>query len=514
MTVGLNLQNNQLSALQQLKAAQSRMEKLQQDVQQQKATTNTDNQQQPQQQQAQLQNNFNALNQIATMNIYNNKGLNVEQQQNALQTVQPQDPKSKNTNLVSQLEEARTDVQTQEKLLTEIQSKPEGQNPEAKEAKDNPLFEKLPQELKQRKDIAQLMKQVDSEALLDPEKAVESLVNDALAGNKKAFMKLDEYSKNPFDKLQDSAGKGIEKVMAGAEGRPNILEMIASSSNERAGDAAAKLMNLSAENPRAQQGFERLVQSGAVNFTKVANDAKNMDPGKAASSINMLMMRGNLDKSDRKGAVSVLGQIASESPTGAGSSEAAKGLTKAVMSEPMDVAKQAAVELKQATLNGNENALNGLQTIAKSKDPQRAQLALSQLGEVAMSGSSNSTAGLETIKSVAQDPKTNGKTKSFAVETLGKVANAGGNNSADAAKTVSDIAVNKSNPANIFALNEVSKFNDSQTGNNQNNNKPNSLTSNLSETDTYKKVMSLQQQINGAGQQPFNFLNMFAMQPA
>lgn len=498
--------------MQQIKAAQNRVEKLEQLIEAPKPSNDNNVQQQAQEPQQQTANNFNALNYAAAMNIYNHKELSTDQQQGALQSLKLQESKDKNPNIITELEKTKTNLQTKEKLLAETQTMPEAGNPEAKKLKEDALFEKLPPELKARKDIGELMGQVDSEALLDPDKAVDALVNEALTGNKKAFMKLDEYSKNPFQKLQQSAAQGMEKVAAESQYSPKVLEMIAGTTSEKSNEAAVKLLNLVDKNPRAQQGFERLVKSGAINFTQVASDAKDKDPAQAASSINMLLLRGTLDKSDRKGAVGILGQIAKESPTGAGSKEAAKGLTRAVMTEPLDIAAQAISELTEATINGNADALSGLQLIAQSNNPSRSQLGLQQLGKVSMSGATGSTESLETIKKVAQSPSTDGKTRNFAVETLGKVANAGGNTGKEAVQTISNVAVNKTNPASGNAFNEIGKLNNSTIGINPTNN--NNKQPNLSDSDTYKKVMATQQQINSFGQQSPSLLNKFSMQVA
>lgn len=499
--------------MQQLKAAQNRVQQLQQQISTQNTPEPTKPQELQQQNNPQNTGNFDALNHVAAMNIYNHKELSTTQQQGALELLQPQDAKNKKSNLVSELEKANSDVQTQEKLLGEVQPSTGNKNPELDKLKQNPLFEKLPNELKSRPDVGQLISEVGEEALLDPEKAVQSLVDQALMGNKKAFEKLNEYSKNPYDKLQESAGKGMEKVISGAENRPKILEMIAGTPTEKSNEAAAKLMNLSDRNPRAQQSFEGLLQKGAINFTKVASQAKDMDPGHAAKSINQLMIRGNLSKEDRKGAVNILGQIAKESPTGAAGQDAAKGLTRAVKSDSMDVAKGAANELKEATLSGNQDALSGLQKLSKCDDPSRAALALTQLGEVAMSGTSGSVEALTTITKVAQDPGTNGNVRSHAVDTLGKVAEKGGVNGKEAIDTISNISVNKSNPANAHAFNLVGKMNDSTLGIKPNTDVQNPKDkSNLSDTETYKKVMATQQQMNALSQQPTGFFNKLALQ--
>jgi hypothetical protein len=511
LTVRLNQINQQATILQQLRAAQNRVDKLEQETQQTKPRENQDQQQQEQkvaQQQNQDPNsNTNTLNHLAALNIYNNNSLSGTQQQNALQFLQPQNQKNGNQ---AELKEARSDVQTQQNLLAEVQSSPEGQNQQAKELAKDPLFQKLPQDLKGRADIQDLMKTVEPEALLDPGKAVDSLVDQALAGNKKAFIKLDEYSKNPYDKLQQNAQQGMEKVAAGAEGKPKVLEMIASTATEKSNEASAKLLNLVHQNPRAQQSFERLLRNGSVNFSKVADQAKDMDPAKTASSINTLMKRGNLSKSDQKGAVSVLSELAKQSPTGSAGQIAATGLVRAVKSSPMDIAKSAAQGLKEAVLSGNPNAMSGLQQLAKADDPSRAQLALAQLGEVAKSGASNATAGMETIKDVSQDPGANAKVRNFAVETLGKVANAGGANSQDAVNTLSNIAINKGNPASGNAFNEIGKMNNTTVNNTGAKNTP-KQTSSLSDSETYQKVMATQKQMNALSQQSPNFLQKFAL---
>ena len=514
MTVRFNHANNQAQILQQLKAAQSRVETLQQQqVQQQKPDEQQNLQANAHQQQQQTYSSFNALNHAATMNLYDHKELSKEQRENALNTVKPTENNKKDSTLSTELAQEKSKVTTHERQLTEIQGQPKDTNPEIAELKNNPIYEKLPDDVKSRADVAQLINNVDSEALLDPDQAVNSLVDQALMGNKKAFMKLDEYSKNPYDKLQESSGKGIEKVIAGADGRPKILEMIAGTSTEKAGDAAAKLMNLSDRNPRAQQGTERLLRQGAINFTKTATEAVKQDPGHAAKSINTLMQRGNLSKSDRKSAVNVLGQIAKESPTGAAGQDAARGLTKAVKNEPLDIAKSAAIELKEATLSGNDNAMHGLKALSKCDDPSRAALALTQLGEVAMSGSSNATEGLTAVKSVAEDPTSNSKVRNQAVGILGNIANSGGANGKEAVQTISDIAVNKSNPSSGTAFNEIGKMNNATLGiTTPTANKDIKENSNLSDTDTYKKVMATQQQINTLSSQPSSFLNKFAMQ--
>jgi hypothetical protein len=499
--------------MQQLKAAQNRVQQLQQQISTQNNPEQTKPQELQQQNNQQTPGNFEALNHAAAMNIYNHKELSTTQQQGALEHLQPKDNKEKKPHLVSQLEKAKGDVQTQEKLLGDVQSTPDNNNPELAKLKENPIFAKLPNDLKARPDVAQLVNNVEEEALLDPDKAVQALVDQALMGNKKAYMKLNEYSKNPYEKLQENAGKGMEKVISGAEGRPKVLEMIAGTPTEKANDAAAKLMNLSDRNPRAKQGFESLLRKGAINFTKVANQAKNLDPGHAAKSINQLMINGNLSKADRKGAVGILGQIAKESATGAAGQDAARGLTRAVKSDSLDIAKNAAIELKEATLHGNSDALTGLKKLSKCDDPSRASLALTQLGEVAMSGTSSSVEALSTIKKVAQDPGTNGKVRAKAVDTLGKVAGQGGANGKEAVDTISNIAVNKSNPANGHAFNLIGKMNDSTL-----NIKPNTGVqnpkdkSNLSDTETYQKVMATQQQMNTMSQQPTGFLNKFALQ--
>lgn len=499
--------------MQQMKAAQNRVQSLEQQVKTQNGPELEKSQEQNQQQKQQGPGNFEALNHAAAMNVYNHRELSLSQQQGALEFLQPQDTKNKKSNLVNQLEQARGDVQTQEKLLGDIQTTPEAKNPETEKVKDNPLFEKLPEDVKKRPDVAQLMNNVEQGALLDPEKAVDALVDQAMMGNKKAFMKLHEYSKNPYDKLQENAGKGIEKVIAGAEGRPQLLEMIAETPTEKSGEAAAKLMNLSNRNPRAQQSFERLVKNGDVNFTKVATEAKNMDPGNAAGSINQLMLRGNLSKADKKGAVDILGQMAKEQPTGAAGQDAARGLTRAVKSDSIDIAQSAAVQLKDATLSGNTGALDGLQKLSKSDDPSRAALALTQLGDVAMSGGSSSVAALTTINKVAQDPGTNAKVRNQAVETLGRVAENGGANGKQATESISNIAVNKSNPASGNAFNMIGKMNDSTLGIKDSNNVQNPKdNSSLSDSGTFKKVMALQQQMNSLSQQPTGFMQKFAMQ--
>ncbi|MGD9580237.1 MAG: hypothetical protein AB7V50_02600, partial [Vampirovibrionia bacterium] len=208
----------------------------------------------------------------------------------------------------------------------------------------------------------------------------------------------------------------------------------------------------------------------------------------------------------------VLGQIAKESPTGAGSKDASIGLARAVKNEPMDIAKQAATQLKDATLNGNSYALNGLEKLSKCDDPARANLALNQLGEIAQTGSANSGAALNTVKTSAQDPTANAKTRNHAVNLLSNVANSGGANGKEAVKTMSNIAVNKSNPANHIAFNEIGKMNDSTLGIKPNNPSQNKNKSqNLSDSETYKKVMMTQQQLNSFGQQPLNFMNKLTM---
>jgi hypothetical protein len=495
--------------MQQLRAAQNRVEKLNQDSQQIKPQEHQQEQQHLQQQNQDPNSNVNTLNHLATMNIYNNASLNPAQQQNALQNLQPKQ-ESKNNSKLTELKEAQNEVGTQEKLLAEVKGSPESQNKQAKELKGDPEFQNLPDDLKKRADIKDLMKTVEREALLDPDKAVDSLVDQALMGNKKAFIKLSDYSKNPYDKLQDNAGKGMDKVMGGADSRPKILEMIASTPTEKAGEAAAKLLNLADKNPRAQEGIERLIKNGDVNFSKVADQAKDMDPASAASSISMLMKKGSLSKEDRKGAVGVLSNLAKESPTGAAGKVAAEGLVNAVKSEPMEIARSAADGLKDAVLNGNPHALSGLQKLAKSDDPQKSQLALSQLGEVAKTGSASSGESLQTINKVAQDPGSNGKVKSFAVETMGKVANAGGANSQEAVNNLSNIAVDKGNSANGFAFNEIGKMNNATTGNIKAKTNPKN-NMNLSDSETYQKVMATQQQMNTMAQQSPNFLQQFAL---
>lgn len=513
LTIGLHRLNHTNTITQQLKAAQNRVEKLEQELQTQKPLTqnNEKEQNQPQLQQQQTTNNFDALNHIAAQNLQANPSLQTNQQQGIFDQIKPDNKKDENSKLRSELATARTDVRTNEQLLANVKPADQAQDPKKAELHNNPIFHQLPQELKDRQDIGQLIPSTDSDALLNPDKAVQGLVDQALMGNKKAFTKLSEYSKNQFDLLQNLAGKGMEKVIAGAEGRPKVLEMVASTNTEKAGEAAAKLLNLADRNPRAQQGIEGLLRKGKVNFTKVANDAKNLDPGRTATSINELMKRGNLSKADRKGAVAILGQLAKESPTGTAGQDAVKGLVRAVKSEPLDIAKQAATNLGDASLNGNANAMNGLQKLAKSDDPSRAQLALSQLGKIAMSGTSNATAGLDTIKSVAQDPGANGKTRNFAVETLGKVASAGGGNTKDAVNTLSNIATNKANPSSANAFNVIGKMNNSTLGVTKTASNPKD-NSNLSDTETYKKVMATQQQLNGFAQKTPGILNKFAMQ--
>ena len=156
--------------------------------------------------------------------------------------------------------------------------------------------------------------------------------------------------------------------------------------------------------------------------------------------------------------------------------------------------------------------MDGLQKISKDKDPSRAALALNQLGEIAKTGSSNSGEALQTIKSTAQDPAANGKTRNLAVNLLGNIANAGGANSKEAVQTISNIATNKSNPANALAFNEVGKMNDSTLGINPTSSPKNTKDNyNLSDTETFKKVMSAQKQLNAFSQQPLSFMNKMAM---
>lgn len=512
MTVRLNHGQNQAFILQQLKAAQNRVATLTQEVQQtnpqeQSRTKETQNNQQQTQQSGK---EFDALNHAAAMNVYGNNNLSSTQKEQALSHLQPKADKDSKQ---GELREAKTEVTQHQKSLSGIQQNPATQNPQLEALKDNPIFEKLPAEIKNRPDAAQLVQNVEQEALLSPESAVQALVDAALQGDKKAYMKLDEYAKNPYEKLQQNAQKGMEKVVSGAEGRPKVLEMIAGTSTEKAQEASAKLLNLANRNPRAQQGIERLVRKGAVNFTKTAQMAKDQDPGNAAQSINTMLIRGNLSKADRKGAVGILGQIATESPTGAGSKDAAKGLTRAVKSEPLDVAKTAAVQLKEATMSGNSHALNGLQMLSKCDDPSRAALALTQLGEVAQSGTSNSVEALQSIKSVAEAPDTNGKLRNQAVELLGNVAQSGGANGKEAVETVSNIATNKSNPANATAFNTIGKLNDATLGVNPSKQGRNvKKQGNLSDTETYKKIMATQQQIQTQSQQPLSFFNKLGMQ--
>ena len=470
--------------MQQLQAAKTRVDKINQEN-----NIQPDNlQSNPQENKQQTSNNFQALNQTALRNLSDHK------------------------NLTDKLQTAQDKVQVHEKLLSELKSSPEKQSPENKELKGNNVFEKLPDKIKNRSDVAQLVNSVPQEALLDPDKAVDSLVDQSLMGNKAAYQKLDQYSRTPFDELQNKASKGMETVVDNADGKPKVLEMIASVPSDKAGEAAAKLMNLAHKNPNAKKGIEKLISNGTVNFSETANRAKELDPGQAAKSITTLMSSGALSKSNKKGAIDVLGQIAKESPTGAGSKDASIGLTKAVKNESMDIAKNAAVALKDASLNGNASAMDGLQKISKDKDPSRAALALDQLGEIAKTGSSNSGEAMQTIKSTAQDPTANGKTRNLAVNLLGNIANTGGANGKEAVQTISKIATNKSNPANALAFNEVGKMNDSTLGikptNSQKNTKDNY---NLSDTETFKKVMSAQKQLNAFSQQPLSFMNKMAM---
>lgn len=484
MTIRANQLSNQALIMQQLQAAKTRVAKIQQEnTNQTKNPPNT-----PQANNSQTSNNFEALNQTALMNLSDHK------------------------NLTAKLQTAQNEVQVHERLLGEFKASPTKQKPENKELKGNPVYEKLPDNIKNRTDVAQLVNSVPEEALLDPDKAVQSLVDQSLMGNKAAYQKLNEYSKTPFDQLQESASKGMETVVNSADGKPKVLEMVASVPTDKAGEAAAKLMNLAHKNPRAQKGIEKLIANGSVNFSKTANRAKEIDPGQAAKSINTLMAGGKLSKSDKKGAIDVLGQIAKESPTGAGSKDAAIGLTRAVKNESMDIAKTAAAALKDATLNGNTNAMDGLQKLSKCDDPSRAALALNQLGEIAKTGSGSSGEAMQTIKSTAQDPTANGKTRNLAVNLLGNIANTGGANGKEAVQTMSNIASNKSNPANAIAFNEIGKMNDSTLGINPTSSSKNiKKTQNLSDTETFKKVMATQNQLNAFAQQPTSFMNKLAM---
>lgn len=497
--------------MQRLKAAQNRVDKLQKEAEVQQ-NQNTQLQQNKAPEQPQNAAAINALDHTAAMNLYNNKTLANETKESAFQFVGQNNNSKNNPNAVSELEKAQTDLQTNQKAIDDKKMQPENKNLQDPELKDDPIFKQLPDELKQRPDIKNLIQNVDKEALMNPEQLVSALVDQSLGGSRSAYQKLNDYSQTPYDKLQASAAKGIEKVFDGADNKPLVLEMIAATPSDKSDQAAAKLLNLSSYNPRAQQGIEKLASNGAINLTKVANNAKDLNPADTASSLNMLLMRGNLSKSDRQGAVGVLGDIAKENATGSAGSIAAKGLTKAVKSEPLDIARQAAVSLKEAATNGNDAAMSGLQKLVKSDDPSRAQLALTQLGEISMSGGTNSSAALETVKKVAESPNTNGQVRTQAVETLGKVAAQGGTNSQDAVQTMSNIAVNKSNPANATAFNEIGKLNNATVGQTQNTIQNPKNETNLSDSDTFKKVMALQQQMKTASQQPTGLFSKFAMQ--
>ncbi|MGD9579787.1 MAG: hypothetical protein AB7V50_00300, partial [Vampirovibrionia bacterium] len=276
MTIRANQLTNQALIMQQLQAARNRVAKIesqQTDNKTEVKSAGHDNKSNDKTANNE-QNQFDTLNSQAANNIHDHK------------------------NLVNNLKQAKNEVNVHQSLLDQIKGSKGEQNTQNEDLKDNPTFQKLSDDLKQRSDVKSLINSVPQEALIDPDKAVQSLVGQALMGNKKAYEKLDEYSRTPFDKLQEKASKGIESVVNGADGKPLVLEVIASVPTDKSNEAAAKLLNLAHKNPRAVNSMEKLLAKGDINFTKTAQRAKELDPGQAAKSINRLMINGSLSKTD------------------------------------------------------------------------------------------------------------------------------------------------------------------------------------------------------------------------
>lgn len=522
MTLNVNSINHQQRYFQQIKTEQVRNDRKLEENQNQQIQ-NQNRQIEVQQTQTQNTGNFDALRFAAVANIYNNTSLSMSQKQSGMSSIKPPNNSSKEKGVTS------SDGSTKSQNL--FGDSKSAINP-SEGLEDNPSFQKLPDELKSRPDIANLMQSTSIDALCNPESAVDELVGKAAMADKAAYMQLNSYSTNPYEKLQEAATLGKVKVLSEGEFKPKVFEMIASCNTDQSDTAAVKLLNMAATNPKAVEGIERLVNNGSINLTKVANQAKQEDPERTAGALGRLLDRGNLNKADQKGAVKILGDIAKESPTSGAGATAAKALTRAVKKQPMEIAKDAALNLREAAQSGNPHALFGLETLMKDTDPNKQMLAVENLGEIAKSGSSASGRAMESIKKSAQDPKTNSKVRNMAVETMGDIANSGGVNSKDAVQTISDIAVNKGNPANGTAFNVIGKMNDSvlginnqteKTDNAEKNEKtqaqpykqkqnPKQQQTNLSDMSTYKKVMSLQKQLNTLNQQPAALLRMFAGQ--